>query len=150
MKKCSKLKITIIVFIPLIILLLFLMYVYIRGLYFSMEADEKSTLDNWEVSITYDMLSDKLKNIISEEEFNDRTDIGKYDLYRKLEGLEVEKRKKNDPSTDWYKTPPVDCVEVNGRIYWIEYKIDFRSDFTGVKVINFTTDIQEIKAEQSQ
>ena len=41
----------------------------------SMKADELSMDTNWKQDITYSMLSEKLKNVISEEEFNDRTDI---------------------------------------------------------------------------
>ena len=147
MKKHRKLKITLLIAVPSVILLLILAYV--RWFYVSIEADEKARLDNWEISITYDMLSDKLKSIISEEEFNDRTDSGKYNMYRRLEGLELETRKKYDPSTCWYKTPPSDCVEVDGKKYLIEYQIDFTSDlFSGVKVINFTTYIDEIDSNQ--
>lgn len=143
MKKHRKLKITLLIAVPSVILLLILAYV--RWFYVSIKADEKARLDNWEISITYDMLSDKLKSVISQEEFNDRTDSGKYNMYRKLEGIELETRKKTDPSTDWYKTPPCDCVEVNGKKYFIEYRIDFTSDFfSGVKVINFITYIGEI------
>lgn len=147
MKKHRKLKIALLIAVPSVIILLILAYV--RWFYLSIEADEKARLDNWELSITYDMLSDKLKSVISEEEFNDRTDRGKYNMYRKLEGLELETRKKYDPSTCWYKTPPTDCIEVDGRIYIIEYRIDFTSDmFSGVKVINFATYIDEIETDK--
>lgn len=147
MKKHKKLKITLLIAVPSVILLLILAYV--RWFLVSIEADEKARLDNWEISVTYDMLSDKLKSVVSEEEFNDRTDRGKYNMYRKLEGLELETRKKYDPSTCWYKTPPSDVVEVDGKIYIIGYQIDFTSNLlSGVKVINFITYIDEIEKDQ--
>lgn len=147
MKKHRKLKIAFLIAVPSVILLLILAYV--RWFFVSIEADEKARLDNWEISVTYDMLSDKLKSVVSEEEFNDRTDRGKYNMYRKLEGLELETRKKYDPSTCWYKTPPSDVVEVDGKTYIIGYQIDFTSNLlSGVKVINFITYIYEIEKDQ--
>lgn len=107
-----------------------------------MKAVELTQIASWENNITYDMLSDKLKNVISEEEFNDRTDSGKLSLYRKVEGLKVEERHRYDPSTDWWKTPQcMDCVEVDGEKYIVEIGFDVRSDLFGIEVINFYTQI---------
>ena len=96
-------------------------------------------LDNWETSIKYSMLSDKLKEVISEEEFNDRTDEGKYNMYRKLEGLELETTDKDTPSTDWWKTPPCDSVETDAGKFLVEYRIDFKVHLNRIEVINFVT-----------
>ncbi len=74
------------------------------------KARSLTELVDWETSIEYSMLSKKLKNIISKEEFNDRTDAGKYNMYRKLEGLELEAVDNETPSTGWWKSPPLDSV----------------------------------------
>lgn len=100
-----------------------------------------TTLDNWETNITYSMLSAKLKKIISEEEFNDRTDSGKYNIYRKLEGLELEATDKDTPSTGWWKSPPCDAVETVEGEFWVEYRIDFKIHLTRIEVINFVTHV---------
>lgn len=98
-----------------------------------------TSLDNWETNIKYSMLSAKLKKVISEEEFNDRTDEGKYNMYRKLEGLELETIDKDTPSTDWWKTPPCDAVETDVGKFWVEYRIDFKVHLNRIEVINFVT-----------
>ena len=90
----------------------------------------------WQKNLKYSMLSDKLKKVISEEEFYDRTDSGKYNMYRKLEELELEPKDKNDPSTDWWKTPPFDYVETDEGNFCIELKIDFKARLTHIEVIN--------------
>lgn len=129
-----------IVLIPLMIIICIL--AYYRYVSMDMIAVELTQIASWENNITYDMLSDKLKNVISEEEFYDRTGSGKLSLYRKLENLKVEERRKYDPSTDWWKTPQCfDCVEVDGEKYLVEIGFDVRSGFFGIKVINFYTQI---------
>lgn len=140
MKNKKKIKILLLVLIPSMIIICVL--AYYRYVSMDMIAVELTQIANWENNITYDMLSDKLKNVISEEEFNDRTDSGKLSLYRKLENLKVEERHKYDPSTDWWKTPQCfDCVEVDGEKYVVEIGFDVRSDLFGIKVINFYTHI---------
>ena len=99
MKNKKKIKILLLVLIPLMIIICVL--AYYRYVSMDMIAVELTQIAGWENNITYDMLSDKLKNVISEEEFNDRTDSGKLSLYRKLENLKVEERRKYDPSTSW-------------------------------------------------
>lgn len=103
------------------------------------KARELTSLDNWETNIRYSMLSKKLKNVISEEEFNDRTDAGKYNMYRKLEGLVLEATDRDTPSTDWWKTPPCDAVTTDEGRFWVEYRIDFKVHFNRIEVINFVT-----------
>lgn len=104
-------------------------------------ARDLSCLSNWETNIKYSMLSQKLKDVISKEEFNDRTDTGKYNMYRKLEGLELETVDNETPSTDWWKSPPCDAVETDEGKFWIEYRIDFKVHPTRIEVINFVTHI---------
>ena len=98
-----------------------------------------TALDNWETSINYSMLSAKLKKVISKEEFNDRTDEGKYNMYRKLEGLELEETDRDTPSTDWWKSPPCDAVKTDEGSFWVEYRIDFKVHLNRIEVINFVT-----------
>lgn len=140
MKNKKKIKILLLVLIPLMIIICVL--AYYRYVYMDMKAVELTQIADWENNITYDMLSDKLKNVISEEEFNDRTDSGKLSLYRKVEGLKVEERRKYDPSIDWWKTPQCfDCVEVDGEKYLVEIGFDVRSGLFGIEIINFYTHI---------
>lgn len=140
MKNKKKIKILLLVLIPLMIIICVL--AYYRYVSMDMIAVELTQIADWENNITYDMLSDKLKNVISEEEFNDRTDSGKLSLYRKLENLKVEERRKYDPSTDWWKTPQCfDCVEVDGEKYLVEIGFDVRSGLFGIEIINFYTHI---------
>ena len=118
------------------------LYIYMASI--CMKADELSQLEDWTDCITYSMLSDELKSVISEEEFNDRSDEGKYIMYLKLEALELEKCRKNDLSTDWWKTPPCDLVTIDGTKYFVEYRIDFRVNFNQIEVINFVTHLSEL------
>lgn len=142
MKNKKKIKILLLVLIPLMIIICILALAYYIYVNMDMKAVELTQIASWENNITYDMFSDKLKNVISEEEFYDRTDSGKLSLYRKLENLKVEERRKYDPSTDWWKTPQCfDCVEVDGEKYLVEIGFDVRSGFFGIKVINFYTQI---------
>ncbi len=103
------------------------------------KARSLTELVDWETSIEYSMLSKKLKNIISKEEFNDRTDAGKYNMYRKLEGLELEAVDNETPSTGWWKSPPLDSVVTKGGSFWVEYRIDFKVHLNRIEVINFVT-----------
>lgn len=82
-----------------VLLLLIAGGLYARFVYIDIKCVELAQIDNWRKFVTYEMLSDKLKEIISAEEFNDCTDSGKYNMYHKLENLELEKRRRNDPST---------------------------------------------------
>lgn len=103
------------------------------------KARSLTELVDWETSIEYSMLSKKLKNVISEEEFNDRTDAGKYNMYQKLEGLELEAVDNETPSTDWWKSPPLDSVVTEEGSFWVEYRIDFKVHPNRIEVINFVT-----------
>ena len=116
-----------------------LVCLHIHMVFMCMKADELSQLDDWTRSIPYSMLSGKLKTVISEEEFNDHSDEGKYTMYLKLEELELEKYSECDSSTDAWKTPPCDSLTINGVKYFIEYRIDFKVHFNRIEVINFVT-----------
>lgn len=112
---------------------------YARHVYMDIKCGEIAMQYNWREVMTYEMLSDKLKKVISEEEFNDCTDNGKYNMYRKLENLEVEHRRKHDLSTSWWKTPPFDSVKTDDGDFCIEFRIDYRTHLTHIEVINITT-----------
>ncbi len=112
---------------------------YARSVYMDIEANELAQVDNWRTVVTYEMLSDKLKEVISEEEFNDCTDSGKYNMYRKLENLELETPRHNDPSTSWWKTPPFERVKTDDSDFYIEFRIDYRTHLTHIEVINIIT-----------
>lgn len=101
------------------------------------EARSLTELSNWQSCITYSMLSDRLKSVVSEEEFNDHSDAGRYNMYRKLESLEPVAVDKNDFSTGWWKSPPFDCVETDEGSFFIEYQIDFKVRLNRVEVVNF-------------
>lgn len=121
---------------------------YFRLVSNSVKATELTQINNWRDCITYEMLSYKLKNIISEEEFYDLSDSGRLNFYRKVEGLKVEERRKNDPSTGWWKTPQcADSVNAEGKFYFVEIGYDCRATVFGVKIINFYTHIYEENLE---
>ena len=132
------------------VMILFLCAVcYFRFVSNDIKATELTQTAKWRDSITYEMLSDKLKKIISEEEFYDCSNSGRLNLYRKTENLKVEERRKYDPSTDWCKTPQcVDCIEAGGKRYFVEIGFDCRADIFGVKIINFYTQIYEEELEK--
>lgn len=136
-------------FIGILVAVILCVLLFIRAWLLDIKVMELSKLKNWERSISYDMFSDELKSVISEEEFNDRSDKGKYNMYRKLEGLTFEDKENLDGSTSWYKTPPMDDVEIDGRHYMIDYRIDFKSNILKNKneVVNFTTAIYECPGE---
>lgn len=70
--KCQKVVIVISAALAVLILLA---VGYFRLVSNSVKATELTQVNNWRECITYEMLSDKLKNIISEEEFYDISDI---------------------------------------------------------------------------
>lgn len=125
--------------VALLVVLLTAFCLYVQYVYMDIKCNEIAMNDNWREVVTYEMLSDKLKEVISEEEFNDCTDSGKYNMYRKLENLEVEQKQKNDLSTSWWKTPPVDSVKTDDGDFFIEFCIDYRTHLTNIEVINIIT-----------
>lgn len=125
--------------VALLVVLLTAFCLYAQYVYMDIKCGELAMNDNWREVVTYEMLSDKLKEVISEEEFNDCTDSGKYNMYRKLEKLEVEQKRQNDPSTSWWKTPPVDSVKTDDGDFFVEFCIDYRTHLTNIEVINITT-----------
>lgn len=131
--------------IALLVVLLTAFCLYVQFVYMDTKCVELTQATDWRKVITYEMLSDKLKEVISEDELNDITEIGKYNLYRKLENLEIEKRRKHDPSTSWWKTPPCcDSLKTDDGDFFIEFRIDYRTHLTHIEVINIITYISPI------
>lgn len=93
--------------------------------------------DGWERHITYSMLSKKLKTIISEEEFNDSSPEGRYEMYRKLENLILDDRERFDGSTEHWKTPLIEYCEKDGTEYWVYFRIDLVDHLFYPEVVNF-------------
>ena len=107
--------------------------------------------NGWEGNITYAMLSDELKEIVSEDEFNDRSNEGRIAMYRKLEKLVLDDRptEKFDISTAFWKSPCVDAVEIDNMQYFVDIQIDMDSHIYGYEVVNFTCHIFESEIEQN-
>ena len=135
MKSKKKIKTILTVSIPCAVLVIISLFLW--SVHMNIRADELTKLDNWQRNVTYSMLSKRIKDVISKEEFNDRTDTGRYNMYRKLEGLEIVPKAEDDPSTDWWKTPPFDYVETDEGNFLIELRIDFKVHLTRIEVINF-------------
>lgn len=93
----------------------------------------------WEKNLKYSMLSSDLKNVISEEEFNDNTPESRLELYRKLDGLVLDERptEKFHGSTHGFKTPYIEVLEINGEEYFVEITIETMGRLTGIEVRNF-------------
>lgn len=103
----------------------------------------------WEDQVSYSMLSRELRNIISEEEFNDasRDDTSpetRLRMYQKLDNLVLDDRPKSKfyGSTSWYKGPYMETIEDETLRYFIEFGIDVTCTLGKIKVHNFTCYIQ--------
>ncbi len=100
--------------------------------------------EGWEKYISYDMLSDDLQEIISEEEFSDTNPQNRFRMYRKLENMIIDKRplKEFDGTTVGWKTPYCEFYEIDGKKYGVEFRIDIDSHFNKMEVRNFCCYIQ--------
>lgn len=128
----------------LIVVALFFLYIFDseKGTEFCYEIISHG----WEDRVTYPMLSEKLKNIIPEDEFNDNTPEGRLKLYEKLDNLVLDERPTNSfaGSTHWGKTPCCEIIEVDGAQYWVEFGIDVTCTFGRIEVCNFTSYLHEV------
>lgn len=97
----------------------------------------------WEDKITYSMISDELKEIVSEEEFSDNTPEARLAMYRKLEDLVLDDSEHFYSSTSWWKTPCFESYTIDGVTYSVEIEIDLNKRPGGMEVANFTCHIQE-------
>ncbi|MDE5557260.1 MAG: hypothetical protein K2J32_06135 [Ruminococcus sp.] len=93
----------------------------------------------WERYITYDMLSDDLQEIISEEEFSDTNPQNRFRMYQKLENMIIDTRPitKFDSSTHGYKTPYTEFYEIDGKKYDVNFRIDINNHFGKMEIRNF-------------
>lgn len=99
----------------------------------------------WKKYISYDMLSEDLQKVISEEEFSDTNPENRFRMYQELENLIVDTRptKEFDGSTSGYKTPYCEFYETDGKKYIVNFRIDIDGRFSKIEVRNFCCDIQE-------
>lgn len=97
----------------------------------------------WKDKITYSMLSDELKEIVSEEEFADDAPEARIAMYRKLEELVLDDSEHFYCSTSWWKTPCFEAYTIDGVTYYVEIEMDFNKIPGGIEVANFTCHIQE-------
>lgn len=97
--------------------------------------------EGWEGTLSYSMLSNDLKEIISEEEFTDKSPQGRLSMYRKLENLTLDNRPSTDfkGSTSHFKSPYAEIIEVDNKNYYIDIKIDIDAGLLEPKVVNFKT-----------
>lgn len=101
----------------------------------------------WEKYISYDMLSEDLQKVISEEEFSDTNPENRFRMYQKLGNLIVDTRptKEFDGSTSGYKTPYCEFYESDGKKYIVDFRIDIDSHFNKIEIRNFCCYIGEVK-----
>lgn len=104
----------------------------------------------WEGYIDYSMLSDELRAVISEEEFNDRTDEGRLSMYRKLEELVIDDRPRNEfkGGTFGLKNHNSYIFKIDNEYYYIDIDIDLNEQFFSPVVVNFTTHIHNQTIEE--
>lgn len=97
------------------------------------------TSEGWEEYISYDMLSEDLQKVISEEEFSDTNPENRFRMYQKLENMIIDTRplKEFDGSTSGHKTPYCEFYEIDGKKYYVEFRIDIDSRFYKMEVRNF-------------
>lgn len=93
----------------------------------------------WEKYISYDMLSEDLQKIISEEEFSDTTPENRFRVYQKLENKIIDTRplKKFDGSTSGYQKPYCEFYEIDSKKYMVKFRIDIDGRFNKIEVRNF-------------
>ena len=143
---CKKAKITTIIAITVVfIFLTFTAIVYLvkveMGFY---DLSCNIATYGWDGCINYSMLSDELKAVISEEEFNDRTDKGRLSMYRKLEDLIIDDRPRNEFKGGTFGLKNHNCyiISMDNEYYYIDIEIDLDEKFFSPVVVNFTTHIQ--------
>ena len=97
--------------------------------------------EGWEGTLSYSMLSSNLKEIISEEEFSDKSPQGRLSMYRKLENLTLDNRPTTDfkGSTSHFKSPYEEIIEIDNKHYYVDIQIDIDAGLLEPKVVNFKT-----------
>lgn len=109
------------------------------------ELSSNVTLFGWEDYVKYPMLSDELKSVISEEEFNDNSDESRLSMYKKLENLVIDDRPTSrfKGSTAWWKFDCTDMVKIDNEEYLVHIRMDFDDKFFSPEVVNFITYIDK-------
>lgn len=110
-------------------------------------AQEMCNCNCWQKYITYSMLSDEIKEVISYSEFNDSDSLHRLTMYRKLEEVYFTKGNLFSGSTSQWKSPVYSVINDGDTEYIIEHKIDldvgFWIVFPKVEVVNWTCKITE-------
>lgn len=109
------------------------------------ELSSNVTLFGWEDYVKYPMLSDELKSVISEEEFNDNSDESRLSMYKKLENLVIDDRPTSrfKGSTAWWKFDCTDMIKIDNEEYLVHIRMDFDDKFFSPEVVNFITYIDK-------
>lgn len=99
----------------------------------------------WEVNLEYSMLSKELKELITEEEFYSTDPKVKLSMYKKMENRILDDRRIQDfhGSTAGFNTPRVDFLDVDGKTYYVEPRVDAIHKFNKIEVRNFSFEIYE-------
>ena len=109
------------------------------------ELSSNVTLFGWEDYVKYPMLSDELKSVISEEEFNDNSDESRLSMYKKLENLVIDDRPTSrfKGSTAWWKFDCTDMIKIDNEECHVHISMDFDDKFFSPEVVNFITYIDK-------
>lgn len=117
------------------------------------ELTMKICTEGWAGNLSYDMLSDKLKTLVSEEEFNDTSPEGRLNVYRKFGSQSQNERTGSRiVSTDGYRTTPGDGFDIGETHYTVFYNVYFEyimGGIFGAKAVNFSVYIEESEISES-
>lgn len=141
-------KIIIIVIAAVAVLIAMIIGTVVYLVYVDIHIEELSsnvTLFGWEDYVKYSMLSDELKSVISEGEFNDSSDESRLSMYKKLENLVIDDRPTSGfkGSTAWWKSDCMDMIKIDNEEYLVHIRMDFDDKFFSPEVVNFITYIDK-------
>lgn len=126
---------------------------YMRTDFEMFELTQKICTEGWVGNLSYDMLSDKLKALVSEEEFNDTSPEGRLNVYRKLGSQSQDEQTGfRVVGTDGYRTTPFDGFDIGETRYTVFYDVYFEyimGGIFGAKAVNFRVYIQESEISES-
>ena len=103
----------------------------------------------WREHITYEMLSEDIQAVVSQEEFESNSDDIAFGIYKKLENTSLCDKKNFPGSTAYWKTDPLpDIIVIEGKKYEVDFIIDFdvncQAFIPHPEVVNFNCSIKEI------
>ena len=150
--KTKKIIVPICVFIFLILIVLIRIFLISSAKFKAYQIGQElcGSTSWWKDHITYEMLSDDIRSVVSEEEFNgDRETL--LQTYQKLEEVRFSEKEHFPGSTYHWKSDPVPHIitDESGQEYCIDYDFDFDVNTLAiipkVEVVNFTCHIFEFK-----